>query len=193
MGINCHRYGFIGDDPEVLLKNIEKAIKENDILLLSGGVSVGDYDLVMDTLEKCGAQLVFWKVNQMPGKPLAFYRYKDRFIFGLPGNPVSVMVCFEFYVRPLIRKYMGFKELFRPQVTAESLFDYKNESSGRTNFARIILKKRDGGYFFETTGSQGSGILTSMAKANGLAVFPADKKEIRRGERLKVYLLKDQV
>ena len=108
-GAEYNRYGIVRDDEEVLKRSIEKALKENDILILSGGISVGDYDFVKDTLEDIGADLIFWRVNQKPGKPLAFFKYKDRLIFGLPGNPVSVMVCFEMYVRPLIRKMMGFE------------------------------------------------------------------------------------
>jgi molybdopterin molybdotransferase len=189
-GAEYNRYGIVRDDEQVLKKSIKKALKENDILLLSGGISVGDYDLVKDTLEDMGADLVFWRINQKPGKPLAFFRYDNRFIFGLPGNPVSVMVCFEMYVRPLIRKMMGFKGLFRPAVTAEALHDFRNKR-GRTNFARVILENRDGKYFFSSTGMQGSGILTSMVKANGLARFSSDIGDVKKGNKVEVYKFDD--
>ncbi|MCG9479215.1 MAG: molybdopterin molybdotransferase MoeA [Actinomycetia bacterium] len=186
-GAEYNRYGIIRDDEEVLKKSIKKALKENDILLLSGGISVGDYDFVKDTLEDIGADLIFWRVNQKPGKPLAFFKYKDRFIFGLPGNPVSVMVCFEIYVRPLIRKMMGFEKLFRAKVIAEALHEFRNKK-GRANFARVILEKKDGKYFFSSTGMQGSGILTSMVKANGIAFFPSDIGDVKKGNIAEVYV-----
>ena len=170
-----------------LKDSIEKALKENDILLLSGGISVGDFDFVKETLEDIGADLIFWRVNQKPGRPLAFFKYKDRFIFGLPGNPVSVMVCFEMYVRPLIRKMMGFEELFRPKVMAEAIHDFRKKR-GRVDFARVILENREGKYFFSSTGMQGSGILTSMVKANGIACFPSDMEDVKKGSMIEVHM-----
>ncbi|GAG65088.1 unnamed protein product [marine sediment metagenome] len=117
MGIEYRRFGKAPDDEVLLLKKIKEALGECDILLLSGGISAGDYDLVKDTLEGMGAKLNFWKVNQKPGKPLAFFEYGDKYIFALPGNPVSVMICFEMYVRPMIRKSMGICNLLRPTKT----------------------------------------------------------------------------
>ena len=188
MGIEYRRFGTAPDDEALLLKKIKEALGECDILLLSGGISVGDYDLVKDTLESIGAKLLFWRVNQKPGKPLAFFEYGNKYIFGLPGNPVSVMVCFEMYVRPMIRKSMGIHNLFRPEVIAEALHDFKNKT-GRINFIRAIVENKDGQYFFKSTGMQGSGILTSMAKANGIARFPADLGNVVKGSKVNVYLL----
>ena len=188
MGIPYKRFGRAPDDEALLLKKIKKALGECDILLLSGGISAGDYDLVKDTLEGMGARLNFWKVNQKPGKPLAFFEYGNKYIFALPGNPVSVMVCFEMYVRPMIRKSMGACNLFRPVVMAEAIHDFKNKT-GRMNFIRAIVENKDGQYFFKSTGMQGSGILTSMARANGIAQFPADRGNVAKGSKVKVYLL----
>lgn len=188
MGIQYKRFDSAPDDEAMLLKKIKEALNECDILLLSGGISTGDYDLVKDTLEGMGAKLNFWKVNQKPGKPLAFFEYKNKYIFALPGNPVSVMVCFEMYVRPMIRKSMGASNLFRPEVMAEALHDFKNKK-GRINFIRAIVENKDGQYFFKATGMQGSGILTSMARANGIAQFPSDMGNVVKGSKVKVYLL----
>ena len=188
MGIEYKKLGRAPDDEALLIEKIKQSLKECDILLLSGGISVGDYDLVKDTLETIGAELLFWRVNQKPGKPLAFFKYKDKYIFGLPGNPVSVMVCFEMYVRPMIRKSMGSSNLFRPEVVAEALQDFKNKT-GRINFARVVVERKDGQYFFKSTGMQGSGILTSMAKANAIAQFPANMGNITKGSKVKVHLL----
>jgi molybdopterin molybdotransferase len=132
-----------------------------------------------------GAELVFWRVNQKPGRPMTLYRSGGVPIFGLPGNPVSVMVCFEIYIRPLIRKMMGFKELFRPIVKAEALHEFRNKK-GRTSFARVILEKRDGKYFFSSTGIKGAGMLTSMVRANAIACFPPDMGDIKKGSIIEV-------
>ncbi len=190
MGIEYLRYGIVEDDLKTMTKNIERALAENDILILSGGVSVGDYDFVKDSLNNIGAKQVFWKVNQKPGKPMAFYKYNDKFIFGLPGNPVSVMVCFEIYVRPLIRKIMGHKNINRPVILARASHDFKNKK-GRTNFVRVVIEKKDGQCFFSSTGLQGSGILTSMIKADGIAVFPEDIGDVKKDSIVEVFLLKE--
>ncbi len=192
MGIGYTRYGIIADDLRSLEENIKSALAENDILLLSGGVSKGDYDFVKDSLKNIGAKQIFWMVNQKPGKPIAFYRYEDKFIFGLPGNPVSVMVCFEIYVRPLIRKIMGHKDLFRPVILAGASHDFKNKK-GRTNFIRVVVEKKMGQYFFNSTGLQGSGILTSMTKADGIAVFPEDIGDVKKDSMIEIFLLKEYI
>jgi len=188
MGLEYKKFGRAPDDEALLIKKIKQSLEECDILLLSGGISVGDYDLVKDIMESIGARLLFWRVNQKPGRPLAFFEYGNKYIFGLPGNPVSVMVCFEMYVRPMIRRSMGSGNLFRPEVEAETLQDFKNKA-GRVNFARVIVENKDGQYFFKSTGMQGSGILTSMARANGIACFPANMGNVKKGSRVKVYLL----
>ena len=188
MGIQYKKFDRAPDDEALLIKKIKQSLEECDILLLSGGISIGDYDLVKDTLETIGAELLFWRVNQKPGKPLAFFKYKEKYIFGLPGNPVSVMICFEMYVRPMIRKSMGSGQFLRPEVEAETLQDFKNKAGG-VNFARVVVEKKDGQYFFKSTGMQGSGILTSMARANGIACFPANIGDVKKGSKVKVYLL----
>jgi molybdopterin molybdotransferase len=191
IGIKYIRYGIIRDKKEVLKKKISGALSECDILLISGGVSVGDYDFVKEMLVEIGAKLVFWKVNQKPGKPLVFLTYGDKFIFGLPGNPVSVMVCFEMYVRPLIMRVMGNKDLLRPVIRARASHDFK-KNRGRTDFARVILTRKGSNYFFKSTGKQGSGILTSMVKADGIAVFSEDAGDIKKDSEVKVFYLKDK-
>ncbi len=185
-GAGYNRYGIVADDEKLISKNIEKALRENDVILISGGTSMGEYDLVRDTLEDMGAELFFWRVNQKPGRPLTLYRLEGKPIFGLPGNPVSVMICFEMYVRPLIRKMMGFKQLFRPLVRAEALHEFRNKK-GATVFARTILKNKDGRYFFSSTGIKGAGMLTSMVRANAIACFPPDMGDVRKGSIMEVY------
>jgi len=189
LGIRSIRYGIVKDEKKMLEEKILEGLSECDILLLSGGVSVGDYDFVKEILLGLGAELVFWGVNQKPGKPLLFLKYKGKFVFGLPGNPVSVMVCFEMYVRPLIKKITGDNNLFRPSIIARAAHDFKNKK-GRTNFARVVLEKKGEEYFFSSTGMQGSGILTSMARADGIAVFAEQAGDIKKGSEIEIFLLK---
>lgn len=183
------RFGIVRDEKSSLKEKILEAISTCDILLITGGVSVGDYDYVKEALDEIGAKFIFWRVNQRPGRPLAFLIYKDKFIFGMPGNPVSVMVCFEIYVRPLIKKIMGDKKIFRNSVLAIAGSDYEHKE-GRTDFTRVKLEKIDSQFYFKLTGMQGSGILTSMSGADGLAVFPDNISDVRKGDVAQVFLLK---
>lgn len=186
-------YGIVKDNKNKLKSAITKAVNDCDLILLSGGVSVGDYDYIKEILNDMRAEEIFWGVKQKPGKPLAFYILDKKLIFGLPGNPVSSMVCFEIYVRPLIRKMMGYKNLFRKEISATLINSIKN-NSGRTEFIRVVLEKDgNGNYLAKKTGDQGSGILTSMAKANGILKIDGDKTEISKGESIKVLIIKDDL
>jgi molybdopterin molybdotransferase len=184
------RFGIVRDEKSSLKGKILEAISNCDILLITGGVSVGDYDYVKEVLNEIGTEFIFWCVNQRPGKPLAFLTYKDKFIFGMPGNPVSVMVCFEIYVRPLIKKIMGDEKIFRNIVHAIAASDYEHKE-GRTEFTRVKLEKIDNQFYFKLTGIQGSGILTSMSDADGLAVFQDNMGDIKKGGLAEVFLLKN--
>jgi len=188
-GAQYKRYGIVPDDKPSIKKKIMEGLQQCEILILTGGVSVGDYDFVKEILDDIGAEFVFWRVNQMPGKPLAFLTYKDRFIFGLPGNPVSVMICFEMYVRPLIKKFLGDKNLFRDKIQARALEDY-DHIEGRTDFVRVYLENTEDGIYFKHTGMQGSGILRSMSVADGIAVFPEDRGKIEKDSTIDVIILK---
>ena len=167
-----------------------------DMLITSGGVSAGDYDMVKDVLAKEG-EITFWTVRMKPGKPLAFGTIKgvDRTgatrnipHLGLPGNPVSSMVTFELLARPAILKMMGKKNLTKPTVEAV-LEEAIVNTDGRRVYTRAIVEKQGDNYFARLTGPQGSGILTSMSLANGLVVVPEDKAEIKAGEVAQVILL----
>lgn len=162
-----------------------------DMILSSGGVSVGDYDFVKDVLKDLGAAMKFWKVAMRPGNPLAFGMIGGKPAFGLPGNPVSVMVSFEQFVRPSIRKMSGHTRLFR-QVIEATAQEQVTAKKGRTYFIRCRVSERDGELVATTTGEQGSGILMSMAKANGLLIIPEEKEGIEPGERVKVQILDNE-
>lgn len=180
--------GIVEDTKEAVTARISEGIQKADVILTTGGVSVGEYDVVKDVMTSMGASLKFWKVAQKPGKPLAFWTLKDRLVFGLPGNPVATMVCFEEYVRPALRKMMGHQKLFRPETEAILREDIKKKP-GRLHFVRVRLVHEDGQYYASSTGPQGSGILKSMVLADGLALVPPEASFIKAGERIKVHLI----
>lgn len=190
-----------GGIPKVLgistdeVKRLSAAIRrglECDLLITSGGVSVGDYDVVKRVLAAEG-EVSFWTVRMKPGKPLAFGTFRGRNgktipLLGLPGNPVSSMITFEVFARPAILKMMGVKDLARPRIMAVMEDTIINKDSRRI-FARVVVKKQNGKYFARLTGPQGSGILTSMIKANGIAVIPETAGKVEPGDNVEVMVL----
>jgi molybdopterin molybdotransferase len=162
----------VGDDKEALAAAIAEALIQCDILVSSGGVSVGDFDYVTEAAQEAGARIHFTKISQRPGKPMVFGSIANKLFFGLPGNPVSVMVCFEVYVRPAIRKMLGRKNLQRPAITGT--FNEPYSKVKELHFwTRVIVTKKDGGYLLTPSAGQRSDILSSMALGNGLAELPA--------------------
>jgi len=191
------RYGGV---PKILgiardnIKALEDKIKQAhdaDMLITSAGVSVGEYDVVKDVLARLG-EVTFWTVRMKPGKPLAFGMLnlgtKKIPHLGFPGNPVSSMVTFEQFGRPAILKMLGKKEFGKPTIKARSE-DRINNRDKRRIFARVRVTKRDGQYLARLVGPQGSGILTSMAQANGLMIVPEDREAIEAGEEVQVQML----
>ena len=159
-----------------------------DVLISSAGVSVGDYDFVKEVLIDLGMEMIFWKVAMRPGKPLAFGTIDKKPVFGLPGNPVSSMVSFEQFVRPALLKMMGHHEIFRSVIEAVLKEDI-HKQPGLRHFVRASVIFEESGCFVTVAGSQGSGILRSMVKANGLAIIPEDREVVKAGEKVKVQLL----
>lgn len=166
-----------------------QAAQEADFIITSGGVSVGDYDLVKDIMREQG-MIEFWRVNLRPGKPLAFGRLGATPLLGLPGNPVSAAVTFELFARPVLRKMQGYPTLLRPVVPVR-LLDSVEEASNRRHYVRARVELRDGGFVATTTGPQGSHILTSMLGANALLVIPEHSPPIKSGETVQALLLAD--
>jgi molybdopterin molybdotransferase len=179
--------GIARDDVEELTAKIREGLEQKvDLFLTSAGVSVGDYDVVKDVLGAEG-EMHFWQVCMKPGKPLAFGEIQGVPLLGLPGNPVSVMVSFEQFARPAILKMLGKTRLRKP--TVEAILEEDVESSGRRGFKRAVITKRGGEYYASVTGPQGSGVLTSMVKANGLAIIPEGIRHRGAGERVVVQML----
>ncbi|MFQ5449870.1 MAG: gephyrin-like molybdotransferase Glp [Nitrospinaceae bacterium] len=179
--------GIARDTEKDLLEKFHWAL-ECDLVVSSGGVSVGDYDLVKASLEKLGQEMLFWKVAMKPGKPLAFGKIGEKPIFGLPGNPVSSFVSFEQFVRPSIRKVLGCRELTAKKVRAK-LTRTIHKKSGRLHFLSCVVSLNQGQYTVTPAQEQGSGILKSTVKANGLLVFPLNATELKEGETVTVQLL----
>ena len=159
-----------------------------DVLLTSGGVSVGKYDLVKGTLTELGMEVKFWKVAMKPGKPLVFGSLGGKPVFGLPGNPTSAMISFEQFVRPALLKMMGHVNLYRPLIEATLAEDIRI-SAGRLHLIRCKLFDRDGQLMAVTTGTQSSGALRSMVLADGLIMLPPDKVPFKAGDKVKIQSL----
>jgi len=187
--------GIAPDDYEALAARLRTAMAA-DLVITTAGVSVGHFDLVKEVLAELG-EVRFWSIRMKPGKPLAFgeliQRRPDGAVrrvphLGLPGNPVSALVTYELFGRPAVLKLMGRTDFSRPVIEAVAAEDIPGDR--RRVYARVIVRRRpDGGYVARLTGPQGSGILTSMALANGLAVVPEDSPGIRAGETVRVILL----
>jgi molybdopterin molybdotransferase len=179
--------GIAKDQKEEIKEKLRQGTRA-DVIISSAGVSIGDYDFVRDALNDLGMEMVFWKVAMKPGKPLAFGTINKKPVFGLPGNPASSMVSFEQFVRPSLLKMMGHRQIFRPIVEAVLKEDIRKEP-GRRHFIRAFVSFEKDHYFVTMTGSQGSGILRSMVRANCLIVIPEDREVVRAGEKVKVQLL----
>lgn len=179
--------GIAKDQQEEIEWKLRQGLRA-DVVISSAGISVGDYDLVRDVLNKLGMEMVFWKVAMKPGKPLAFGTIEKKPVFGLPGNPVSSMVSFEQFVRPSLLKMMGHRQIFRPMIEAILKEDIRKEP-GRRHFIRASVSFEENRYFVTITGAQGSGILRSMVRANGLIVIPEDQGMVKAGEKVRVQLL----
>jgi molybdopterin molybdotransferase len=194
--------GIARDTPEDLERRLRAGLLAH-VLVSSAGVSVGDRDHVRPVLEKLGCELVFWGVRIKPGFPLVFGRFgpvagTERpsglaggggpLVFGLPGNPVSAMVTFEEFVRPALRRLAGHTALFRPRVEAV-LTETLRKPVGRMHLVRVRLEHDDTRVTATPTGNQSSGVLRSMALAQGLLLFRAEETELRAGARVAVQVL----
>jgi molybdopterin molybdotransferase len=194
--------GLARDDPADLRERFARAAG-CDLLVTTAGVSVGEYDYTRDVLQSLGAEMKFWKVRMRPGAPLGFGLLRiappggDGAApgvpwIGLPGNPVSTMVTFELFVRPAIRRMLGHARLFRRPVPV-TVEERVTVAGKLTHFLRaVVTAQPDGSLTARLTGPQGSGILTSMARANALLVVPEDRPRTEAGERLNALILADE-
>jgi molybdopterin molybdotransferase len=193
--------GIARDDPDDIRQRLDQLTRRSadppirrpaDLLVTTAGVSVGEHDYLRGVFELLGGRIDFWRIRMRPGAPVGFGVLNGMPWIGLPGNPVSAMVTFELFVRPAIRRLMGYTTCFRrtvPVRVAERL----HYPPRLTHFLRAVVTQADGGLEARLTGPQGSGILTSMAKANALLVVPAERDDVEVGETLSAVLLDDPV
>lgn len=186
IGVEINDLGVVRDTPEAVEAAFLEASENADIVITSGGVSVGDADFVKETLEKLG-EVNFWKVAMKPGRPLAFGKVKDAYFFGLPGNPVSVMVTFYIFVQAAIEKMMGHEPKQRIQIQATSNSDLRKRP-GRVEYQRGTYHLNDNNeYVVVRTGEQGSGILRSMSDANCFIFLPMESSGISKGDKVEIW------
>jgi molybdopterin molybdotransferase len=176
--------GIVPDARDELSARLREAAAMADVVLTSGGVSVGVYDLVKDVLAELGT-IDFWQVAMQPGRPLAFGRIGDTTFFGLPGNPVASLLAFMLFVRPALWKLGGRRRLFPPTWQARTLEPLRKRA-GRREFKRGVLAYHDGAWQVRTTGPQGSGILSSMVAGNCLIVLEEERGDVAAGEPVTV-------
>lgn len=189
---------IVPDDRLRIRAAVFEALETNDVVVTSGGVSAGEHDHVRGVLEEAAGGLVFWKVKMRPGEPLVFARTSDlagvgrvstRYLFGLPGNPTSAMVTFLEFVRPLVRCLAGFRDLFLPTIPA-TLAEPVSTEPGRRSFVRVRLERdAAGGFVAAPSGPQGSGLLSPLARADGLLVSGPERTVLAAGERVVVQVL----
>ncbi|MCX6285120.1 MAG: molybdopterin molybdotransferase MoeA [Bacteroidetes bacterium] len=180
----CSYYGIADDSLEELKDKISMGLFEADIVILTGGVSMGDFDYVPEAMESLGAKILFKSVAIQPGRPTVFARYNEQFIFGLPGNPVSSFVLFELMVKPFVLKMMGCNEI--PRVHAMPMgVDFSRKKSSRKSVIPVTV---DGGAVYPIE-YHGSAHINAYTRAGGMMIMDIGQTEIRKGEPVNVRLL----
>jgi molybdopterin molybdotransferase len=185
--------GIVGDDPKAIRDRLELALVSCDVLLTSGGVSVGAFDFTREVVTALGAELRLWRVRMRPGAPIGFGLLRSAPWLGLPGNPVSAMVTFELFARPALRRMAGHRLLFRRPVTVR-IAEPISLAAPLMHFMRAVVTPGAEGtpMIARLTGPQGSGLLTSMERANALVVVPEDRMRVAAGELLRAIPLTEE-
>jgi molybdopterin molybdotransferase len=187
LGCEVIDMGVVRDDPALLEAAFAKAAQDADAIITSGGVSVGEADFTKAMMKKLG-DVAFWKIAMRPGRPMAVGRIGKSVLFGLPGNPVAVMVTFLAFVRPALLRMMGSSALPAPLLRAQSM-EALRKKSGRTEYQRgYVSRAADGTLQVRTTGNQGSGVLSSMVQGNGLIVLHHTQGNVAVGDAVDVMM-----
>ncbi len=187
LGCEVIDMGVVRDEPSVLEAAFTRAAQQADAIITSGGVSVGEADYTKLMMKKLG-DVAFWKIAMRPGRPMAVGRIGNAVLFGLPGNPVAVMVTFLAFVRPALLQMMGSTAAAPPLLKANSM-ELLRKKPGRTEYQRgIVSTGVDGTLQVQTTGNQGSGVLSSMVQANGLIVLHHDQGDVASGDSVDVMM-----
>lgn len=185
LGMDIIDMGVVPDEPDVMEAAFREAAANADMVITSGGVSVGEADYIKGILEQLG-EINFWKIAIKPGRPLTFGKIGDALFFGLPGNPVAVMVTFHLFVQPVLLKMAG-EIAHEPLLVNASCKDKLRKKPGRTEFIRAVYSRNpDGTLSVEKAGSQGSGILTSMSRANCFILLPEENAGVMPGDTVSI-------
>lgn len=180
--------GIAPDEKEVIVKRISQALEYADLVITTGGVSVGDYDIVPTALNCMGADILFWKIDMKPGSPLIAAQYKNKLVIGLSGNPAAAFITFDLIVVPLIKKMLGFTEKLPLKISAILTDDFK-KPSGQRRFLRAKLQTFNGINYVKLTGEQSNGILKSMVECNALIDVPAGSDPLVAGQEVVAVVL----
>ncbi|EME3969075.1 bifunctional molybdopterin-guanine dinucleotide biosynthesis adaptor protein MobB/molybdopterin molybdotransferase MoeA [Vibrio fluvialis] len=192
LGCEIIDLGIIEDDEARMMETLQHAAENADVVMTSGGVSVGDADFIKSALEKLG-QIDFWRINMRPGRPLAFGHIQNKPFFGLPGNPVAVMVSFINFVEPALRKMQGETDWTPLKINAIAMEELRSRQ-GRTEFSRGVYTLNELGQLtVKTTGKQGSGILRSMSEANCLIEINPAIDTVKVGESVTIIPLQGRI
>ena len=188
LGVEIIDLGVVRDDPALLETAFRKAAGAADVVVTTGGVSVGEADFVKQLMAKLG-EVLFWKIAMRPGRPMAFGRIGDAFLFGLPGNPVAVMVTFYQFVRDALLHLSGRTDDYELPLLKAVAAENMRKVPGRTEYQRGILFKEKNEWKVRTTGQQGSGVLRSMSEANCFIVLEHERGKVEAGELVGVQLM----
>jgi len=192
LGCDVLDMGVVRDNPEALEAALLQASRNADAIITSGGVSVGEADFIRGLMARLG-EVLFWKIAMKPGRPMAFGRIGGAYLFGLPGNPVAVMVTFYQFVREALLKMMGVDPVAPLPLLQVPCVTPLKKNPGRTEFQRGILFRDDGRWQVRATGAQGSGILRSMSEANCFIVLEHERGSVNPGDAVSVQLMEGLV
>jgi molybdopterin molybdotransferase len=187
LGVEIADLGVVRDDPAQLESAFRKAAQQADVVITTGGVSVGEADFVKQLMAKLG-EVLFWKIAMRPGRPMAFGKINNSYLFGLPGNPVAVMVTFYQLVRDALLHLSGRTDDFSLPLLKATTGEALRKVPGRTEYQRGIVYYEDTEWKVRTTGQQGSGVLRSMSEANCFIVLEHERGAVKAGERVAVQL-----
>jgi molybdopterin molybdotransferase len=188
LGVEIIDLGVVRDRPELLEKAFRKAARRADVVVTTGGVSVGEADFIRQLMAKLG-EVLFWKIAMRPGRPMAFGRIGRAYLFGLPGNPVAVMVTFYQFVRDALLHLSGRTDDYAIPLLKAVSSEKIRKVPGRTEYQRGILWRENGEWQVRTTGQQGSGVLRSMSEANCFIVLEHERGAVAAGEQVAVQLM----
>jgi molybdopterin molybdotransferase len=192
LGCEVIDLGVVRDEPDLLEQAFRDAASRADAIITSGGVSVGEADFTKAMMKKLG-DVAFWKIAMRPGRPMAVGRIGDAVLFGLPGNPVAVMVTFLAFVRPALLRMMGARATAPVLLKARSS-EAVRKKPGRTEYQRgVVTRAADGSLEVRTTGNQGSGVLSSMVQANGLIVLHHAQGNVAAGDPVDVMMFEGAI